>query len=144
MQIGIIGTGNVGGALGTRWALGGHEVVFGSRRPQSDEVRALIEKSGGRAQAASVEEAATCPVILLATPWPTAHEVIQSMGHLEGKTLIDAVNPVEPSLAALSVGTTTSASEQIAQWAAGAHVVKAFNTIGAGIMADTDFGASPE
>jgi 8-hydroxy-5-deazaflavin:NADPH oxidoreductase len=50
MQIGIIGTGNVGGTLGTRWAQGGHDVVSGSRRPQSAEVRALIEKSGNRAR----------------------------------------------------------------------------------------------
>jgi hypothetical protein len=139
MQIGIVGTGNVGAALGTRWAQGGHEVVFGSRHPQSDEVRSLIEKSGGRARAASVADAATCPVILLATPWAAAQKAIETMGSLQGKTLIDAVNPVEPSLTALALGTTTSASEQIAQWAAGAHVVKAFNTVGAGVMANTDF-----
>lgn len=142
MQIGIIGTGNVGSTLGLRWAEGGHEVVFGSRRPQSDEVRALVARSGGRARGAEVTEAAAYPVVLLATPWQAAQAAVHSMGSLEGKTLIDAVNPLLPSLTGLAVGTNTSAAEQVAQWAKGAHVVKAFNTIGASVMADTSFDGS--
>ena len=55
-------------------------------------------------------------------PWPVA-------GDLTGKILIDASNPVLPGLAGLAVGTTTSAAEMVAQWAAGARVVKAFNAV---------------
>ena len=35
MRIAVIGTGNVGGALGKRWAQGGHTVVFAARDPAS-------------------------------------------------------------------------------------------------------------
>src|SRR5438067_332170 len=52
MKIGIIGSGNVGGALGTRWARAGHSVVFGSRRPESDEMKQLVAKAGATARAA--------------------------------------------------------------------------------------------
>jgi len=142
MQIGIAGSGNVGGTLGTRWAEGGHDVVFGSRRPQSAEMKALLDKSGGRARAGSIADAAACPVIVLATPWAAAQDTIRSMGNLAGKTLIDVVNPLQPNLAGLMLGTTTSAGEQIAQWAAGAHVVKAFNTVGSPVMADSGFDGS--
>lgn len=57
MKIGIIGSGHVGGALGTRWAHGGHSVVFSSRKPDSDEMKALVQKAGSNARAGSVEQA---------------------------------------------------------------------------------------
>jgi 8-hydroxy-5-deazaflavin:NADPH oxidoreductase len=100
MKIGIIGSGNVGGTLGTRWAQAGHHVVFGSRNPESDAMRQLT-----------------------------------------GKVLIDATNPLLPNLAGVEYGTTTSGAEQVAGWAHGARVVKAFNTVGFNIMANPAFGA---
>lgn len=42
MKIGIIGSGNVGGVLGSRWAAAGHNVVFSSRTPDSDEIKQLV------------------------------------------------------------------------------------------------------
>jgi prephenate dehydrogenase len=47
MRIAIIGTGNLGRALGLRWIEAGHEVTFGSRDPASDRVQEL----GGRGRA---------------------------------------------------------------------------------------------
>jgi 8-hydroxy-5-deazaflavin:NADPH oxidoreductase len=146
MNIGIIGSGNVGGTLGTRWAQAGHQVIFGSRNPGSDEMQQLIAKSGGHqgrsARAASLADAArSSEVLLLATPWPATKAVLQGLGDLAGKVLIDAVNPLLPDLSGLELGTTTSAAERVAAWVPGAKVVKAFNTVGFNIMANPAFGA---
>jgi NADPH-dependent F420 reductase len=141
MNIGIIGSGNVGGTLGTRWAHAGHKVTFGSRHPESKEMRDLAAKAGANARAGSVAQTAQADVILLATPWPAAEEAIRAAGDLSGKVVIDATNPLRPDLSALTAGTTTSAAEQVAQWTPAARVVKAFNTVGANIMANPAFGA---
>ena len=69
MNIAIIGSGHIGGTLGTVWAAKGHHVMFGSRNPQSEKIRALLLTAGGNAQAGSVREAiAFGDVILLAVP----------------------------------------------------------------------------
>jgi predicted dinucleotide-binding enzyme len=139
MNIGIIGSGNVGGVLGARWAQKGHQVVFGSREPHSAEMRQLVEAAGKTARAATLSETATCDVLLLATPWPATQSILAGLGNLARKVLIDATNPLLPDLSGLALGTTTSAAEQVAGWARGAQVVKAFNTVGNNIMADPTF-----
>ena len=137
MKIAIIGSGNVGGTLGRRWARNGHTVIFSSRHPESDEMKKLLGEAGPSASAGSVADAAgKCDVILLATPWPAARDSLAGAGNLTGKILIDALNPLRPDLTGLEVGTSTSAGEMVAQWASGAKVVKAFNTVGFNIMAD--------
>lgn len=141
MNIGIIGSGNVGGALGTRWAGVGHKITFSSRNPHSDEMAKLLEKAGGNARAATPAEAvASNDVLLLATPWPTTRQAVESAGPFEGKVLIDATNPLLPNLAGIEYGTTTSGAEQVATWAPGARVVKGFNTIGYNVMENPRFG----
>jgi 8-hydroxy-5-deazaflavin:NADPH oxidoreductase len=145
MKIGIIGAGNVGGTLGTAWAGKGHQIVFAVRNVNDEKVKKLISDSKGKAAAASIPDAvAQSDVILLATPWQGAQQALQSAGNLSGKILIDAVNPLESSAAFLEkgllIGHTASAGEQIAQWAKGAKVVKAFNTIGAQNMSHPQFG----
>jgi len=145
MNIGILGSGNVGGTLGRRWAQTGHQVVFGTRDPSADEIKRLVSQSGATARAATLAEAAKdCEVLLLATPWGATKEVLNGLGDLSGKILIDATNPLRPRLDGLELGTTTSAAEQVAGWAAGANVVKAFNTVGFNIMANPAFsGGKP-
>ncbi|MDX1981967.1 MAG: NADPH-dependent F420 reductase [Bryobacteraceae bacterium] len=141
MKIGIIGSGNVGGTLGARWAAAGHEVTFGSRDPGSEEMKALLQRAGASAQAATLARtAAANEVLLLATPWPATRQVLGGLGTLEGKVLIDATNPLLPGLEGLEYGTTTSGAEQVSQWAPGASVVKAFNTVGFNVMANPRFG----
>src|SRR5690349_16545314 len=140
MKIGIIGSGNVGGTLGSRWARNGHEVTFASRNPQSPEMQELATKAGPSARTGTIAEAAAGDIVLLATPWAATEQALRSAGSLKGKVLIDAVNPLLPDLSGLAVGTTTSGAEHVAQWTPGARVVKAFNTVGANIMANPDFG----
>ena len=142
MTIGIIGSGNVGGALGTRWARAGHAVVFGSRKPESDEMKQLVAKAGVSARAATLAETVqAADALLLATPWDVTKNVVTGLDGLSGKVLIDATNPLLPDLSGLAVGTTTSAAEQVAQWARGAKVVKCFNTVGSNVMENQAFGA---
>jgi 8-hydroxy-5-deazaflavin:NADPH oxidoreductase len=136
MRIAVIGTGNVGSALGRRWADAGHEIIFGSRDPASDKVQALLRSIGHNARVVSAGEAmAGADVIVLATAWSAVQPTLAAGGDLTGKIIIDATNPFLPGLI-LAVGHTTSAGEQVAAWALGARVVKAFNSTGAGNMAD--------
>lgn len=137
MRIGILGSGNVGGTLGTRWAQGGHEVVFSSREPGSPQMQELVGRAGKRARAAgTAETAAGAEVVLVATPWPATRAVLSTAGDLSGKIVIDATNPLLPDLSGLELGTTTSAAEAVAGWVPGARVVKAFNTVGYMVMAN--------
>jgi hypothetical protein len=137
MKIAMIGTGRVGAVLGRRWAEAGHQVVFGSRRPDTDDVRALVASAGSTASASPpAEAAAAADVVVLATPGNAAEAVVSDLGDLDGKVLIDCTNPILPGLAGLSVGTDDSAAERIARAAPGARVVKAFNTTGSTNMED--------
>lgn len=141
MKIGIIGSGSVGGTLGTRWAQGGHRVIFSAADSGSQKMKDLVARAGSNASAASVADAAAASdVILLATPWGAHESAIANAGDLNGKILIDATNPLLSDLSALSIGTSTSAGEKVALLAQGAKVVKAFNTIGYNIMANPQFG----
>jgi predicted dinucleotide-binding enzyme len=136
VKIAIIGAGNVGGTLGKGWAKKGHEVFFGVRRPQDSEIQDLLKAAGGGARAGSPAEAAAfSEVVVLATPWQSTEAAVKSAGDLSGKILIDCTNPLKADLSGLEIGHTTSGGEQVAGWARGAKVFKAFNTTGANIMA---------
>src|SRR5262245_32720768 len=134
MKIGILGAGNVGGALGKKWALRGHEVCFGVRVPNSPDLLALVEQCGGKARVGSPQQAAEFgEVVVNALPWPAVQSVLPSV-NLRGKVLLDCTNPLIADLSGLALGTTTSGGEMAAQWAPGAKVVKIFNTTGSNNM----------
>ena len=136
MKIGILGGGSVGGTLGEAWARSGHEILFGVRKPDAPEMKEVLDRCQGRARAGSAADAAKFgEVIVNALPWPATKETLSSLD-LKGKVLLDATNPLLPKLAGLEVGTTTSGGEQVANWAAGARVVKIFNTTGFNNMGD--------
>jgi len=126
MRIAIIGKGNVGTALGEGLAGRGHTVTYGVRQPapQADRTLATVR-----------DAAAGAEVVILAVPWAAARQTIAECGDFAGKTVIDCTNPLKPDLSGLEVGFDTSAAEQVAGWARGASVFKAFNTTGAGNMA---------
>jgi len=141
MNIGIIGSGNVGSTLGKAWARAGHKIKFGVRDSNKPEVVALLKEIGANASAGSVVEAAAFgEAVVLTTPWDATKAAIQSAGKLEGKIVVDCTNPVKADLSGLAPGHDTSAAEQIAQWAKGARVVKCFNTTGASNMANPRYG----
>lgn len=142
MKIGVIGAGNVGGALGKLWARKGHEILFGVRDPQAASLQELLKSADGNARAANVRDAASFgELIVLATPWPATEEAIKSAGSLAGKVLVDCTNPLAPDLSGLVIGTNNSAAEEVSRWAQGAKVVKAFNTIGAVNFENPRFGS---
>lgn len=141
MRIAVLGSGNVGAALGIGWAHKGHEVTFGSRNPLDAKVTAVVAKAKGRSKAGTFAEAvAFSEISVLATPWKASESVIKGCGDWNGKILLDCTNPLKPDLSGLELGLTTSGGEQVAQWAAGAHVVKIFNTTGFNNMLNPNYG----
>ncbi|HTL16290.1 MAG TPA: NADPH-dependent F420 reductase [Patescibacteria group bacterium] len=144
MNIGIIGAGNVGGTLGNAWAGIGHKIKFGLRKPSDEKAATVVKKCGPNASAGSIAEAASFgQVVVLTTPWDGTKSAIESAGNVTGKIVIDCTNPLPLGanlLDGLSLGHSTSAGEEVARWAKGAKVVKAFNTTGAGNMANPRYG----
>src|SRR5258708_22376196 len=147
MKIGIIGEGMGGGPLGKRWAAWGHDIKLGGRTPAEKKISALLAGCGAPASAGGIAEAAAFgEVIALTTPWDATKSAIGAAGKLSGKILVDCTNPVALGgnvMAGLAIGHTTSAAEEVARWANGAKVVKAFNTTGADNMANPRYGSDP-
>src|SRR5579859_2982633 len=138
MNIGILGAGNIAGALGKRWAAQGHNIVFGVRDPQSYTVEILLNSIGDKADPGTMREAAAFgEVVVLAVTWPAVPEVLQQAGDLAGKILVDCTNRMGP----LPLGGGSSGAEEVARLAPGARVVKAFNTLGAESLANLRFGS---
>jgi len=140
MKIGILGAGNVDAALARVWAAKGHQVMFGVSDPKGERVSKALAELGGKARAGTNAEAAAFgEVVALAVPWPAAEEAIRSSGNLTGKVLIDCTNPLSADFKSLAIGHSISAGERVADWAHGARVVKAFNSIGAVNYGNADF-----
>jgi predicted dinucleotide-binding enzyme len=143
MKIAIIGAGNVGGTLGTAWAQkAGHDIFFGVRDAKSEKTQALLSKIGGKARAGTPADAAAFGYfIVLTTPWPLAEAAIRSLGDVNGRIILDAINPFVrgPDGISLEIGHSDSAGERVQGWAKGASVFKTLNTTGFGNMADPVF-----
>lgn len=144
MNIGIIGAGNVGGTLGKRWSSASHQVKFGVRNPQDPKISKLLKECGRSASAGTVAQAAAFgEVVALTTPWDGTKSAVEAAGDLSGKILADCTNPLPLGanlMEGLTIGHTTSAAEEVAKWAKGAKVVKAFNTTGANNMTNPNYG----
>lgn len=131
--IAILGAGNVGAALARNLRALGDNIHFGV--PDPDKYRDLAASLG--AAIGSVEEAiAQADIAILAVPYAAALAIAEQVPDWNGRILIDATNPLAPGLSGLSLGTTTSAAEQIAARARNARVVKCFNVTGAENMGD--------
>jgi predicted dinucleotide-binding enzyme len=122
MDIGIMGSGNVGRTLGEAWSRAGHSVRFGSREPSEEGT------SGTHA-----EVAGWAGVVVFAVPGAATAELARALGPaLEGKTVIDASNRVGSA--------TLNSIAEILSVAPGARVYRAFSTVGWEVMADPRFG----
>ena len=129
MRIGILGSGLMGGKLGTIFARAGHEVVFSYARSE-DELKRLARDAQGNARAGSPAEAAKdADALLLAAHWSRFDDVLKQAGDLSGKVILTCSLPMDAGNTKLIIGTTTSGAEELAKKVRRAHIVAAFQTI---------------
>lgn len=135
MHIAIIGTGNVGGALATKWALSGHHIHLGVKETGHFKGRELLRNP--QTDVSGIQEAVRrSEVILLATPSTAAVEVAQSLGDTSGRIIIDAMNIVMGRGPAGFANTC----EAILAHTQTRDVVKCFNTTGYNNMLNPVYG----
>lgn len=135
MKIAIIGTGNVGGALATKWANKGHEINLGVQDISNFKGKELLNNPNTKAY--SIAEAVQkSEVILIATPATAAVEVAKSLGDTTGKIIIDAMNIVM-GRGPQGYKHTTDAILENTQTK---DVVKCFNTSGFNNMQNPNYG----
>jgi predicted dinucleotide-binding enzyme len=128
MRIGILGSGLMGGKLGTLFAKAGHEVVFSYARSRK-KLEQLAE-AAGNARAGTPEEAAQdADALLLAVHWSRLDDVLNQAGDLEEKLLLTCSLPMNAADTELVVGHTSSGAEELARRAPGASVISAFGTV---------------
>jgi predicted dinucleotide-binding enzyme len=141
MKIGIIGSGSMGQALGKCFVNTGQNVFFGTRT--TERLANWIKMEGIKARYGSYAEAAQySDIILLVTGWGNTQAAIEAAGSLEGKIIIDCTNPDGANgFHHISTGRISSGAENVAKWARGAKVGKAFNHIyGSMLLAGNKFG----
>jgi predicted dinucleotide-binding enzyme len=134
-KIGMIGSGNVGSALGRALALAGHEVMFSSRDLDSD--KKLAADVGKNARAGTPREAAAFgDVLVFAVPYGALPELGKTLGSsLKGKVVLDACNPFPQRDGDIATRAREQGAGQVsAELLPGARIVRAFNAIGAARM----------
>ncbi len=127
MRIGILGAGMIGATAAKLFVRAGHEVaISNSRGPET--LRELASELGPKGRAIKADEAARwAEVVLLAVPWRSP-EALPPVDAVQGKIVIDAMNPYASDGTVIDLGSTTSSEETRARLP-GARIVKAFNTI---------------
>ena len=129
MRIGILGSGLMGGKLGTLFTRAGHEVVFSYARSRK-KLETLARDAGGKARAGTPDEAARdADALLLAVHWSRVDDVLQQAGDLSGKVLVSCSLPMNAEDTGLVVAHTSSGAEALAQKVGRAHLVAAFGTV---------------
>lgn len=129
MRVGILGSGLMGGKLGTIFARAGHEVVFSYAR-QKEKLERLARDAGGNARAGTPREAAqNADALLLAVHWSRTDEVLKQAGDLSGKVIVTCSLPMNADDTGLVLGHTASGAEELAKKVPEARVVGAFNTV---------------
>lgn len=143
--IAIIGTGNVGSALGRRFAELDHIVIYGSREPSRADVQELVTLTGGNARAETPRMAAqAADIVVLAVPWNVVEELTPQLGDLAGRIIIDPTNPRSIADDGLrDFAFHDSNAERIQALAPDAFVVKAFSSLGDYTMLDPSLAGGP-
>ncbi|MDR7135050.1 putative dinucleotide-binding enzyme [Lysobacter niastensis] len=134
MTYAIIGSGAIGSAIATQFARAGLDVqVANSRGPAS--LQELASKLGHRIKPTVLEQALRADVVFLAVPFASAPAALAGTGNWQDRILVDATNAVEsPSFRPIDLAGRLS-SQVIGEFAPGARIVKAFNTLPAAILA---------
>ncbi len=134
MNIAIIGTGNVGGALAAKWASAGHQIFLGVRDQVNFKGMTLLQNPNTTVHSI-LDAVAKAEVVVLATPAKAAIEAAKSLGDTTGKVIIDTMNIVrgngpegyKNTSDAILANTNTS------------DLAKCFNTTGFNNMLDTNY-----
>src|SRR5579859_7923454 len=115
MKIGILGSGLMGGKLGTLFARAGHDVVFSYARSKR-KLEALAREAGSNARAGTPREAAEgADALLLAVHWLRFDDILKQAGDLSGKVVVTCSLPMNEENTELVVGRTSSAAEELAK-----------------------------
>jgi 8-hydroxy-5-deazaflavin:NADPH oxidoreductase len=146
MKVGIIGSGVVGQTLAAGFLKHGHQVEIGTRDPA--KLKDWSAKNPGAAVKSFAEAAAFGDLVVLAVGGEVAQQALTLIGSsaLQGKTVIDACNPIgggPPVNGVLSFFTPQNQSlmEQLQKAYPSAHFVKAFNSVGSGQMVNPVFAS---
>src|SRR3989441_7073488 len=115
MRVGILGSGLMGGKLGTLFARAGHNVVFSYARTEQ-KLRRLAQKAQGNARAGTPREAAReADALLLAVHWSRVDDVLHQAGDLSGKIIVSCSLPMNADNTELVVAHTSSGAEALAR-----------------------------
>lgn len=129
MRIGILGSGLMGGKLGTIFARAGHEVIFSYSRSH-EKLEKLARDAQGKARAGTPREAAQeADLLLLAVHWSRMDDVMKKTGDLSGKVIISCSLPMNADDTGLVIAHTFSGVEELSRKVPHARIVSAFNTI---------------
>jgi predicted dinucleotide-binding enzyme len=129
MRVGILGSGLMGGKLGTLFARAGHEVVFSYSRSKK-KLETLAQEAGSGARAGTPRQAAeAADALLLAVHWSRTHDVLRRAGDLSGKVVVTCSLPMNADDTQLVIGRTTSGAEALQKRLRKARVVSAFGTV---------------
>jgi predicted dinucleotide-binding enzyme len=133
--ISIIGSGTMATAIAGRVAKAGHTVEVVSRN--TAKAQALADQLASGTTTGTYGAAPAGDIVILAVPYTSAAAVVADFGDvLDGKVIIDIANPVAPDLSGLVTPHGSSGAQETAKGLpAGAHVVKAFNTIFGHVLA---------
>jgi predicted dinucleotide-binding enzyme len=136
MRIGILGSGLMGGKLGTIFARAGHEVVFSYSRSER-KLKRLAREARGNAGAGTPREAArSADALLLAVHWSRVSDVLKQAGDLSGKVIVTCSLPMNAADTRLVVAHTSSGAEALARKVRKADVVSAFSTVPSEVLFD--------
>lgn len=129
MRVGILGSGLMGGKLGTIFARAGHDVVFSYSRSDK-KLERLARDAGANARVGTPAEAAKdADALLLAVHWSRVDDVLKRAGDLAGKVIVTCSLPMNAANTKLAVAHMSSGAEELAKKVPKASVVQAFNTV---------------
>jgi len=136
MRIGILGSGLMGGKLGTIFARAGHEVVFSYAR-SGQKLKTLARDAKGNATHGTPREAAlNADALLLAVHWSRVDDVLKQAGDLSGKVIVSCALPMNAEDTKLVIAHTSSGAEALAKKVRKADVVSAFSSVPSEVLFD--------